>query len=270
MVDMTNKEYELFSGYVLRNYGIRLSEGKRTLVVSRLQNILLQNDFQSFSDYYSYMTSDKTGTAEAEFINKITTNYTYFMREPDHFDYFLSTVLPYLANSVKSRDLRIWSAGCSTGEEAYTLAIIINDYFKQSTMLWDTKLLATDISTQALEVARKGEYDNQTLQALSPLWRANYFERVDDEKSTVTDKIKEEVLFRPFNLTTPSFPFKKRFHVIFCRNVMIYFDLKAKKELIEKFYEHMEPGGYLFIGHSEAICRDDSKFKYIIPAVYRK
>jgi chemotaxis methyl-accepting protein methylase len=179
-------------------------------------------------------------------------------------------VLPYLVHTVKNKDLRIWSAGCSSGEEPYTLAMIIDEFLGKDKVWWDTKILATDISSKVLEMAVDGSYSKDELENISPQWRLNYFKGIDDENLKVVDRIRNEVIFRRFNLMDETFPFKKKFHVIFCRNVMIYFDLETKRKLINKFYNLLEYGGYLFIGHSEAIERGATNFRYVMPAVYRK
>ena len=270
MVNIADREYEILTDYILKNYGIKLGNEKKSLVVGRLQDVLLQKKFSSFTEYYEYVVSDKTGNAVVALVDKITTNHTFFMREPSHFYYFKDNVMPCLVSIIKNKDLRIWSAGCSTGEEAYTLAMIIQDHFGNDKSLWDTKVLATDISSKVLEIAKKGEYRNKDIEALPLYWRANYFKKTDNDRSIVTDKIRNEVIFRSFNLMNSSFPFKKKFHIIFCRNVMIYFDAQTKKELVNRFYDFMEPGGYLFIGHSESLNREETRFKYVMPAVYRK
>ncbi len=270
MVNISDREYERLTNYILTNYGIKLGSGKKSLVVGRLQNVLLNKNFNSFSEYFDYIVSDKTGAAVAVLVDKITTNHTFFMREPDHFYYFRDTVLPCLVSTVKSKDLRIWSAGCSSGEEAYTLAMIMQDYFGADKPLWDTRVLATDISGKVLRIAKKGEYPSKGIETVPLYWRTNYFKKVDNEKSAVIDKIRNEVIFRSFNLMNSNFPFKKKFHVIFCRNVMIYFDAQTKKDLTDRFYDSMEPGGFLFIGHSESLNREETRFEYVTPAVYRK
>lgn len=270
MVSITDKEFNKLTEYIKNNYGINLSEKKKALVVGRLQNILYTKNFSSFSEYIDYVMSDKTGEAIVTLVNKLTTNHTFFMREADHFEYFKSTVLPFWASSLKkSKDLRIWSAGCSSGEEPYTLAMIISEYFGHEKNLWDTRVLATDISLKVIENANKGIYSNENIESLPKSWKMKYFNRYDNDRSVICDSIKNEVIFRIFNLMN-AFPFKKKFHVIFCRNVMIYFDAQTKRELVNKFYEYTEPGGYLFIGHSESLNREESGYKYILPAVYRK
>ncbi|KZL90359.1 CheR family methyltransferase [Clostridium magnum] len=270
MVTITKKEFKKLSDYIKTNYGIHLKEEKQTLIEGRLHNVLIQNNFNSFSEYYNYIISDKTGNSVVTLINKITTNHTFFMREADHFYYFRDKVLPYIKNMKNMKDLRIWSAGCSTGEEPYTLAMIIDEFFGKEKIYWDAKVLATDISSKVLDTAVRGIYSNEEIAALPSTWKLNYFKKYDDENSVLVDKIRNEIIYRKFNLMDEVFPFKRKFHVIFCRNVMIYFDAKTKTELVNKFYDITESGGYLFIGHSESLNREETRYKYIMPAVYRK
>ncbi len=270
MITITNKEFELIVAYIKEHYGIYLKPEKQALVTGRLQNVLAQKGFHDFSEYYNYVLSDKTGEAVSTLINKITTNHTFFMREPDHFFYFRDIVLPYLVSTVRERDLRIWCAGCSSGEEPYTLAMIIDEYFGSGKYFWDSRILATDISTKVLKEAIKGVYNNKELDNLPIQYKLNYLQGIDNENSIFVKKIRDEIIFRKFNLMEDNFPFKKKFHVIFCRNVMIYFDNQTKSNLVNKFYNSLEKGGYLFIGHSESLIRDETRFRYIMPAVYRK
>lgn len=270
MIAITKNEYARLAEYVKENYGIYLKEGKQTLITSRLYNELLKSNCSSFTQYYEYILSDKTGRALTAFIDKITTNHTFFMREADHFYYFRDKVLPYLSLTVNNKDLRIWSAGCSSGQEPYTLAMILNDYFKDNKGLWDTKILATDISNKVLIEAKNGIYTGDEVSSLPSLWRLNYFQKLSNGNYKIIDDIKKEVIYRKFNLMEKHFPFSKKFHAIFCRNVMIYFDDKTKIDLVRKFYDIMEYGGYLFIGHTESLPRDEIGFQYIMPAVYRK
>lgn len=270
MITITKKEFGELTTFIKANYGIHLKAEKEALVIGRLQNVLIQNGFQSFSEYYDYIIADKTGIAVSTLLDKITTNHTFFMREADHFDYFKEEVLPYFKNKISNKDLRIWCAGCSSGEEPYTLAMIIDEFFGKEKFYWDAKILATDISNKVLEEAKKGVYNNKEIETLPTKWRLNYLNKNDTETSLFCDKIRNEVIFRKFNLMEAVFPFKKKFHVIFCRNVMIYFDEKTKVNLVKKFYDLLEPGGYLFIGHSESLNREETYLKYIMPAVYRK
>lgn len=270
MLTITEKEFKQLAEYIKANYGIHLKAEKQTLLLGRLSNVLLQAGFTNFTDYYKYIVSDKSGSAAVTLVDKITTNHTYFMREPDHFYYFRDKVLPYLSKTVKDKDIRIWCAACSSGEESYTLAMVFDEFFGKEKHLWDTKILATDISNKVLDIAKKGIYSNQQIDSLPFSWKTNYFHAYDAENSILIDKIRNEVIYRRFNLMDPSFPFKRKFHTIFCRNAMIYFDIQTKTDLVNRFYEILEYGGYLFIGHSESLNRETTHFKYVMPAVYRK
>jgi chemotaxis protein methyltransferase CheR len=148
--------------------------------------------------------------------------------------------------------------------------MILDEFFGKDKLFWDTKVLATDISGSVLETAQKGIYENERIAPLPSHWKLSYFKKIDNERSVLTERIRNEVIYRRFNLVEESFPFKKKFHVIFCRNVMIYFDNETKIKLVNKFYDHMEYGGYLFIGHSESLNRETTRFKYVMPAVYKK
>ncbi len=269
MIQITQNEFDRLAKHIHSNYGIQLKNEKKALVIGRLQNVLTQMNFNSFSEYCDYVLADKTGEAAVTLMNRITTNHTFFMREPDHFDYFRDAVLPYLKGASADRDLRIWSAGCSSGEEPYTIAMIIDTFFGREKPLWDTKLLATDISEKMLDKARAGVYPNSGIAALPYNWKLSYFRPRDSASSAVRDQIRQEVIFRRFNLMSP-FRFRKKFHVIFCRNVMIYFDEKTRRELVNKFYDATESGGYLFVGHSEPLSRELTAYQYVMPAVYRK
>ena len=270
MFAIKEHEFKEFSDYVKAKYGMYFKYEKKTLVEGRLGQLITSMNMRSLREYMNYVTADKTGEAATVMLDRITTNHTFFMREVEHFYYFRDRVLPYLSQTVQNRDLRIWSAACSTGEEPYTLAMIIDEYFGKQKAAWDTKVLATDISRAVLTAARAGIYAKERISSLPPLWRQNYFREYDRNSAIFSEKIRNEVIFSDFNLMTPVFPFKSKMHVIFCRNVMIYFDNDTKNELVEKFYNILEPGGFLFIGYSEGLNREKTKFKYVMPAVYRK
>ena len=270
MKNITNKEFDQLREYVYSNYGINLTEKKRTLVMSRLNKVLLEKAFDNYSDYIAFIKADSTGQAVNELINRITTNHTFFFRENKHFDFFKDTILPELEHkNINSKDLRVWSAGCSTGDEPYTLSMLMMEYFKFESSHWDFRVLGTDISRQVLEHAKYGEYEIDSIKEMPETWVKKYFHPPRQENIRIKEEIRKNVVFRRFNLMNP-FPFKKPFHVIFCRNVMIYFDQETKLKLTKKFYEALEPGGYLLIGHSESIDFRSTGFKYVQPAIYRK
>ncbi len=270
MVDINEKEFKQFANYIRDNYGINFKNEKKTLVAGRLSNLLMSMKLGSLTEYLDYVAADKSGQAASVMLDKLTTNYTFFLREAEHFAYFRDKVLPYLEDTVKDRDLRIWCAACSTGEEPYTLAMLLDDFFGQDKKLWDTKVLATDIAASALATAKTGIYAREKLADLPADWRRKYFKSYDKNNDILTDRIRDEVIFGNINLMDQAFPFRRKMHVIFCRNVMIYFDNDTKDRLVERLYDITEPGGFLFIGHSESLNREKTRYKYVMPAVYRK
>lgn len=269
MQDITDKEFLLIRDYIKDNYGINLTGEKKSLVYSRLKNTLDKLGLKDFTEYYNYLLKDKTGNASMTFIDKMTTNHTFFMREIDHFEYLKSTVLPYIERIAEDKDVRIWCAGCSSGEESYTLEMILTDYFKNKGN-WNTELLATDISTVVLNKAIKGIYSNDKIKTLNENWKKNYFKPIDSNRVQVIDEIKNKITYRKFNLMNSKYPFKRKFQTIFCRNVMIYFDDETRTNLVKRFYDSSEKGAYLFIGHSETLNNIKTDYEYIMPAVYRK
>jgi chemotaxis protein methyltransferase CheR len=269
MVPIMEDEFLRLVDFIKQNYGINLRE-KKALVTGRLQNILIEKNYQSFSQYLNYVFSDPSGEAVSTLVERLTTNHTFFLREAEHFKFLRTEVLPVLKSKVSNHDLRIWSAGCSSGEEPYTLAMTIADFLGMDRSLWDSRVLATDISERVLEKAKRGIYSNEQIKDIPDEWRRKYFVPHDQENSQVGEVIRNNVIFRRFNLMNQTYPFKQKFHVIFCRNVMIYFDPQTRRELVDRFYNHLESGGFLFIGLSESLRREETKFQYIRPSVYRK
>lgn len=243
---IADDEFNRIVDYVKKRYGIDLSQ-KRVLVTGRLENYILRNGYAGYHDYMERVENDPKGEEAANLINILTTNHTYFMRETIHFDFLKQTVLPQLKESANAhKDLRIWSAASSTGEEPYTIAMILMDFFGVGHSAWDTKVLATDISTRVLEYASRGVYLDEQIAPLPDKWKKRYFKAISDKEYQVKEELKREVIYRRFNLMSP-FPFKKKFHVVFLRNVMIYFEDSTKYDLLSKVYDYLEPGGYLFI-----------------------
>jgi len=269
MKELTTAEFEKIRQYIKSRFGISLSDEKKTLVHSRLRSTLQELEMASFSDYFEYLQKDKSGEALTRFVNKITTNHTFFMREKDHFDYFRDEVLPFIQEQYFSKkDTRVWCAASSSGEEAVTLQIIMQEFFKNSPG-WDTQMLASDISANVLDKAVAGKYDAEAMVNLPTSWKDEYFRKVDNQFYQVKDTVLKKIMYRRINLMD-SFPFRGKFQVIFCRNVMIYFDAETRSKVVRRFFDIVEPGGYLFIGHSETASNTGSGFQYIKPAVYRK
>lgn len=272
-VEVSDEEFKLIRDLIYKNIGINLTDEKRSLVNGRLQKILRKLNLKTFKEYYEFLVNDKSGEALSELANVISTNHTFFGREIDHFEFFVDVVLPEIEERAKKTniyDIRVWSAGCSSGEEPYTLVMLMMEYFGKDYYKWQAGVLATDISLTVLEKAKRGVYPDERVQPLPDIFKKKYFKKLPSGEWEIIDAIKREVTYRRFNLMNETFPFKKPFDVIFCRNVMIYFDDKTREKLVDKFYNFTSHNGYLFIGHSETLNRTTTKYKYIKPAVYQK
>lgn len=267
---MSQEEFYRISVFLKNKYGIDMTN-KKEIVSGRLENFLRNHSWGSYHEFMNALEADETGSLEKELVNLLTTNHTYFMRESEHFDFLKKEVLPYLKKKEQDKkDLCIWCAASSTGEEPYTIAMVLKEFLGLEQDKWDTKVLATDISTNVLQQAIKGEYGADQIEQLPETWRRRFFRALPGGATyQVTQELKKEVLFRKFNLME-RFPFKRKMHVVFLRNVMIYFDEKTKRELIQKIYDVMEPGGYLFIGQTETLDRERTPFQMIRPSIFRK
>jgi len=266
-------EFNLIRKLIYERFGINLSDKKRGFVVSRLQKLLRAEGVTSFKRYYENILQDKSGNSLKQLASYISTNYTFFNREHAHFDFFYKTALPAIVQEMSARnlkDLRVWCAGCSSGEEPYMLAMLMLEFFGADYPSWNAGVLATDISEKALKVAMTGVYSDDQVDPVPKMLKAKYFKRVGKEHWSISQVVKKEVTYRRFNLMNSDFPFKRAFHIVFCRNVMIYFDKPTRDSLIRRFYQFTEPGGYFFIGHSESLTRGECPYEYIMPALYRR
>lgn len=267
---LTEDEFQRIAVFMKQRYGIDLSQ-KKVIVNGRLENYIRRGNWKNCTEFMDAVERDKTGTQEKMLVNFLTTNHTYFMREFEHFDFFKGVVLPWLKMKEEARkDLRIWCGAASTGEEPYMIAMVLADFFGLERNQWDTKVLATDISTKVLKQAMAGIYSADQLKNIPEQWKRHFFEKdAAGMQYRVKAELKNEVIFRQFNLMDP-LPFKKKMHTIFLRNVMIYFDEKTKRELVQKIYDVLEPGGYLFIGTTETLDRNSTPFEIIQPSIFRK
>lgn len=267
IVKLNDGEFDFFVQYVSRHYGIDLSQ-KRHLIEARLAGELKAHGLQSFTQYIDMLRSDRTEKLIESAINKLSTNYSYFSRETDHFDYLADKVIPEMDRSGK-RALRIWSAGCSTGQEPYNIAMAICGAVGFKRNLWSVSITATDVSTSALSIAAKGIYSESALDVMPASWRANYMSKLPDGNFQVASNIRNMVSFKRFNLMDP-FPYNQYFDIIFCRNVMIYFKPQTTQQIVQKFYQANTEGGYFFISHSETINRFNTDYTYLYPSIYRR
>jgi chemotaxis protein methyltransferase CheR len=244
------------------SFGLDLKPGKEEMVQARLRRLVEGGGFRSFREYCRHVSRDNR--ALAAMIDALATNHTSFLREPEHFDFLRSQVLPGLAGR---KPLEVWSAACSTGEEVWTLAMVLNDALPGNRI----RIAATDISNKALRMAAAGAYSEERCQNVPGLWLSRYFEAGPARPRTyvVSPRMRGQVMFRRLNLLEP-YCWPRRFPVIFCRNVMIYFDQETQDRVIRQLAGCLEPGGYLFVGHAESLARVAHGLEYVRPAVYRK
>lgn len=267
---ITDEEFRLIKDLIYKRFGINLSDQKKALVTGRLQTTLKELDLSNFSEYYDFLIKDSTGIHLQNFIDKISTNHTFFFRENEHYEYMFNIALPHISKENKDKEIRVWSAGCSSGEEPYTIAVVLAEYFKEKLQDWKIKILASDISLSILKNAHRGIYSEDKLKYVEKNLKSRYFSKISDKDWQVKDSIRDIVMFKKLNFMDEKFPFKNKFDIIFCRNVMIYFDEITRKKLVNKFIKFIKTNGWLFIGHSETLGNKYPDLKYIKPAIYRR
>ncbi len=273
LAELTDTQFETISDLVKKLSGINLHQGKKELVKARLGKRLRALGLSDFDEYIEHLRQDTTRDEIVTMLDCISTNLTRFLREPQHFDYLVEHVLsPFGAAPEKhGRKVRIWSAGCSSGEEPYTIAILLHEHLP-CLATWDARILATDLSTRVLGRAREGTYPADRLADVPGLWLSRYFTCVQtkpERRYRVNDEVRRLVSFARLNLME-NWPMRGPFDVIFCRNVMIYFDKPTQARLIDRYWEMLGPGGILFVGHSESLAGVKHRFDYVQPTVYRK
>ncbi len=269
---LTEDDFLRVSDVIYNHCGINLHDGKHSLVRARLAKRIRSTNFDNFKDYIDYVLSDAGRQEFIAFVDSLSTNLTSFFREKVHFDYLQETFLPQLVQEKEKKGqhrIRGWSAGCSSGEEPYSMAITLLESIPQN---WDCKILASDVSTRILQMAQAGTYDEERVAPLTPAQKSKYLvpNRIEGHKVyQVHSQLQKMIHFRYLNLMEP-WPFKGPFDFIFCRNVMIYFDKATQQKLVNRFWEVLAPGGLLCIGHSESLTSIQHSFQYVIPATYRK
>ena len=274
--DLTPELFDKIAEYIYEKARISLGKNKMELVRARFGKVIRQRKMKGFHEYFAWMKNDTTGEAFREVMNAISTNLTSFFRENEHFVYLSKQFLPMIAargaTSGGKIKLRGWSAGCSTGEEVYTISMTFAETV-DNMQAWDTKFLATDIDTEVVAHGQRGVYATERVQGIQKSLITKYFDNWQDEKGKpayrVKDFLRRLVTFRHLNLFT-EWPFKNKFDFIFCRNVMIYFDRPTQEALINNYYNVLNRGGHLFIGHSESLSGVNHKFEYVKPTIYMK
>jgi len=262
-IPMSAEEFRLLRDYVYQYCGLHFSEDSKYILEKRLAKRLQHHRLKSFKDYYYLLRYNSSKEQElTELINLLTTNETYFFREDFQLRSFTDEIIPEICRRKEkegNRRLRIWSAGCSTGEEPYTIAMLLLE--KHALQGWQVDIIGTDISQQVLQVARRGLYGESSFRSTDDLYRNRYFHR-QDGKWLIDDRVKRLVTISHLNLfDAPRVSLLGRMDVIFCRNVIIYFDLAAKKRVIETFHQRLQPEGFLLLGHSESLMNISTAFE---------
>lgn len=266
---ISTEEYQRFRRLIHDKSGIALGDRKQSLVKSRLSKRLRDLRLSTFSEYYDLVLNDPKGEEFTRLLDLISTNKTDFFREPKHFDFLRDRILPELADEKR---IRIWSSACSTGEEPYTIAMTLFEH-AQNLAEWDFKILASDLSSRVLDKAAAGTYSEDRFRDVPPEVLKRHFLRGRGASAglfKVKPHLAAVIQFRRLNLMDSQFPIKNPLDLIFCRNVMIYFDRPTQETLIKKFHRHLKPGGYLFIGHSESLQWASHAFRSLAPTIYRK
>ncbi|MGQ9695848.1 MAG: CheR family methyltransferase [Thermodesulfobacteriota bacterium] len=272
-IELKENDFEKIRRLIYDQCGINLTEAKKELVKARLGRRLRRGQFKSFHDYYEYVLNDASGKELILLLDSIATNFTFFFREAKHFEYLKSVFLPEILLRKKNaeRKLNFWSAGCSSGEEPYSIVMTLLEGI-ENPFIWNIHVLATDLSTRMLRTAEAGIYPKEKVRDLPPLMIKKYFlkgEQQWQDYVKVKDQLKQYIRFQRLNLIEP-FSFAEPFDCIFCRNVMIYFDKEKQSNLVNRFYECLHRGGILIIGHAESLTGIPHHFKYLKPSIYKK
>lgn len=272
-VTMSDRDFRLFSKLIESTCGIKMPDVKKNMLESRLRKRLRSLEIDSFRDYYDFLSSSEGERTEMiKMIDAVTTNKTDFFREPAHFVFLAEKVLPELLGGIQSNQVNLWSAGCSSGEEPYTLAMVLSEY-ASSREHFNFSILATDICTDVLQKAYRGIYEEDRIVPISADLRKKYLLRSRDKSQGVVrlvPEVRSKITFRRLNFLDSSYRIEEKFQVIFCRNVLIYFDRPTQERVLNNFCRHLVPGGHLFLGHSETINGLDVPLVQVNSTIYRK
>ena len=269
---LSERDFRRLSSFIEEELGIKMPPAKRVMLESRLARRLRQHGFSDYSKYVDYVFSDEGARTELiHMIDAVTTNKTDFFREADHFDYLLNQLLPKVRPS-GGAVFKVWSAGCSTGEEPYTLSMVLEEY-RRAVPGFHWNLLATDISTKVLGQAIEAVYDEEKVAPVPYDYKKRYLLKSKDPAKRIVrvkPELRSRIEFRRLNFMDEDFGINDSFDAIFCRNVIIYFDRPTQERLIQKFFNYLIPGGSLFLGHSETLTGMDVHLRTVAPTVYTK
>ncbi len=272
-IQLEDPDFQRLSSYIMSQFGIKLPPNKKTLLQCRLQKRLKTLQHNSFKEYVDYVFSTKGQQDEVwNMIDAVSTNKTDFFREPQHFEFLLDQgIEEYLQQTGKNR-LSVWSAGCSSGEEPYTLSMILKEA-SQSGRFFDFNIVATDISESVLQHAVVGIYKEEKTHTIPDSYKKKYLLRGKnnfENKVRISSELRKKIEFMKYNLLCTDYAALGKFDFIFCRNVMIYFEREVQQRLLKQFCKILNPGGYLFIGHSESITGFTLPLKHIKPTIFKK
>ncbi len=271
--ELTEKDFEVFSKFIYAEYGIKMPPIKRIMLQGRLLKRIRELGMNSYSEYKEYFFSKEGQEKELlHFLNVVTTNKTDFFREPVHFIFLNEQVLPQHIENNNNQVLKVWSAGCSSGEEPYTISVVLNEFMRFHP-LFKFSILGTDISTQMLEKAAKGVYQANKIEAIPLELKKRYFLKskdIQNQTVRVHPQLQKSLTLNYLNLMDTVYGIKELFDVIYCRNVLIYFDRATQEKVINKLCQHLKKGGYFFIGHSESLSGMDVPLKHIKPTIFLK
>ena len=272
-IELSNAEFTKLGNFIYSNYGIKMPIAKKELLKARLQSRLRANNIESFKEYCEYIFSGKDGESEIiHMIDVVSTNKTDFFREPAHFEHMTTVLLPDYSAKNPGRELKIWSSACSSGEEAYTIGMVVNEFSDTKSKI-DFSILGTDISTRILERAARAVYLEDRILPIPLHMKKKYLLRnVNAEKTDfrIVPELRKKTRFQRLNLMDNAYGVPKDFDIVFCRNVLIYFDRETQEKVLNKLCSHLKTGGTFFLGHSESITGLNLPLKQIKPTVFIK
>ncbi len=270
--ELNDLEFNKLSSFIYSNYGIKMPYAKKSMLQARLQSRLRETGMESFKEYCDYVFSSSDDLEIVHMIDVVSTNKTDFFREATHFDFMNSVILPEFSENNQGEKLNIWSSACSSGEEVYTIAMAIEEFSSDKKNL-NYSILGTDISSRVLQKAQDGVYHEERIATIPLALKRKYFLKSklrENPKVKVVNELRQKASYQRLNLMDAVYNVPKNFDVVFCRNVLIYFDRKTQEEVINKLCAHLKPDGYFFLGHSESVTGINVPLKQIKPTIYRK
>ena len=271
--ELSEKDFQAFSFFIYSQYGIKMPPVKRIMLQGRLLKRIRDLNMKSYSEYKEYFFSKEGQQKEIfNFLNVITTNKTDFFREPVHFNFLADEILPSCFENNPAGVFNVWSAGCSSGEEPYTISIILNE-FKEKNPAFNFSILGTDISHKVMNMAARGVYAADKVELMPLDYKKKYFLKSKDRANPtvrVMPQLQRDITLKYVNLINGPYDIKEKYNVIFCRNVLIYLDRATQERVINNLCHHLKPGGFFFIGHSESLSGMNVQLRHIKPTIFQK